>query len=351
MKCPSCGAEIDNNSKVCEYCGSQISSQMRTEQEKMNKAGCPKCHSSNITFSREKRGVVKGKNGTSTVIATVGLCKDCGYTWNTTPTAPKKKAPIWLWVLGWIFIFPLPLTILLVRNKKMKPAVKYSILAVAWLIYLLFIIAANSGDTASNDTASTNTTEISTAADNTISVEKTAESNSDENVESETSIAVGNQDDEIIKEDTSADETQYAEDEVVNRFINEFNSSGEYQLTDISKGNIRTKYFGDANGCYIEMINSIDAAANNFNVTINGGNSEEATEKMLEVFPAFVHVLDPSVSDEDIQNAITAFKEDGHLQEGNQLGNNLTITFVPCVELSWGMSASRIDIASNTYGK
>ena len=46
---------------------------------------------------------------------------------------PKKKKT-WLWVLGWICIFPLPLTILLLRKKDMKPALKYGIIAVAWII-------------------------------------------------------------------------------------------------------------------------------------------------------------------------------------------------------------------------
>lgn len=31
MKCPSCGANIDRGT-VCEFCGAQISSQMRAEQ-------------------------------------------------------------------------------------------------------------------------------------------------------------------------------------------------------------------------------------------------------------------------------------------------------------------------------
>ncbi len=33
MKCPACGAEIDSKSKVCDYCGTQITSSMRQEQK------------------------------------------------------------------------------------------------------------------------------------------------------------------------------------------------------------------------------------------------------------------------------------------------------------------------------
>lgn len=138
MKCLNCGAEISTNSKECEFCGSQISYEMRKEQEKLNKQGCPKCGSSNINFNREKQGELNGKNGTAIVRSTVGVCKDCGHTWSVSSgTEMPKKRKTWLWVLGWICIFPLPLTILLIRKKEMKPALKYGIIVIAWIIYLL----------------------------------------------------------------------------------------------------------------------------------------------------------------------------------------------------------------------
>lgn len=55
MKCPNCNAELSGG-KFCEYCGAQLTLDMRKEQEVLNKAGCPKCGSTNITFSREKKG-------------------------------------------------------------------------------------------------------------------------------------------------------------------------------------------------------------------------------------------------------------------------------------------------------
>lgn len=136
MKCSNCGAEIENGSKFCQYCGSSITSQMLREQEQLNKAGCPKCGSTNVSFNREKQGEMKGKRGTSVIRTTVGVCKDCGYTWQTGNDVPKKRKT-WLWVLGWLFIFPVPLTILMLRKKNMKPVSKYGIIAIAWAIYLM----------------------------------------------------------------------------------------------------------------------------------------------------------------------------------------------------------------------
>ena len=138
MKCPSCGAEITPNSKFCESCGSQISYDMEREQEQLNKQGCPQCGSSNVVFNREKQGEITGKNGTAVVRRTVGVCKDCGYTWYTAGPAPeKKKMPTWVWVLGWLFIFPLPLTFLMLRKKDISPALKYGIIALGWIAYLI----------------------------------------------------------------------------------------------------------------------------------------------------------------------------------------------------------------------
>ena len=97
MKCPNCGGEIENNAKFCTFCGSQITVEMQKEREQLNKSGCPKCGSTNVTFNREKQGELKGKNGTVVVRSTIGLCKDCGYTWSTTNTTqPQKKNKTWL---------------------------------------------------------------------------------------------------------------------------------------------------------------------------------------------------------------------------------------------------------------
>ncbi len=171
MKCPNCGAEIKNNSKFCEFCGSAISTEMRREQEQLNKAGCPKCGSTNISFSREKQGEIRGKGGTAVVRSTVGMCKDCGYTWQTDSGIKKpKKRKTWLWVLGWIFIFPVPLTILMLRKKNMKPAVKYGIIIVAWLIYIMIAISGNSENTTTP--ASDNQPVQNTAISATIEAQK-----------------------------------------------------------------------------------------------------------------------------------------------------------------------------------
>ena len=151
MKCPSCGAEIVSG-KVCRYCGTQISAEMLRNIEILNKVGCPRCNSTNVSFNRENQGEIRGKNGKRIVHYTVGVCKDCGYTWRTDASQPKPKRKTWLWVLGWIYCFPIPLTIILLKKKELKPILKYGIIAAAWLLFIgFFVLIGNS----TNDTANT----------------------------------------------------------------------------------------------------------------------------------------------------------------------------------------------------
>ncbi len=124
MKCPNCGARVQG--KICDYCRSEM------PQEKAN-----------INITNHYYGEM-GQQNTNT---SVGKYPMCGST--------KKGVPTWVWVLGWICIFPVPLTILLWRKDDMVPKTKYRIIAVAWLVYLVIGIFGNSDNTDhSNETFS-----------------------------------------------------------------------------------------------------------------------------------------------------------------------------------------------------
>ncbi|MCI6973607.1 MAG: hypothetical protein MR903_06635 [Clostridiales bacterium] len=47
------------------------------------------------------------------------------------------------WVLGWIFIFPVLLTILILRSKTLKPVLKVLIIALAWIVYIAIAESAD----------------------------------------------------------------------------------------------------------------------------------------------------------------------------------------------------------------
>lgn len=144
----------------------------------------------------------------------------------------------------------------------------------------------------------------------------------------------------------------YSGDEKINQFIIEYNAVTRYELADFDKGNIRQKLFGHTNDCYVEMLDPASTSGYSFIITINGGNNEEITEKMIEVFPDFIHTLDGSISDEQIEQAISDFRNEPTLRRDYKLGDDLTIDYYPLVfrdDGSW-LSSSRIEISSLNYG-
>ncbi len=157
MKCPSCGADIENNSRQCSYCGASITYSMRREQEQVNKDGCPKCGSSNVQFKRENHGEIQGKNSKRVIHKTVGFCKDCGYTWYpSTINQPQKSDNMVWWVLGWIFFFPAPLMVLIWRKKNTwDTKIKIAVTVAFWIVFF----AIGSINNSTEDTASQNNIE------------------------------------------------------------------------------------------------------------------------------------------------------------------------------------------------
>ena len=132
-------------------------------------------------------------------------------------------------------------------------------------------------------------------------------------------------------------DTYYANDPVVNKFINEYNDAYEEDITDIEQGNIRTKYFGNLKGTYLEMINANDAYAEAFTVKINCSENHDI---LFQVFGEMARILEPSLTDEALQEGIHALSETGYMVENLQVGNTLTVTFVP---------SGRIDIGASDY--
>ena len=54
----------------------------------------------------------------------------------STQAPPKAKRKTWLWALGWLIIFPVPLTILMMRNKKLSEKVRMGIITAACIVYI-----------------------------------------------------------------------------------------------------------------------------------------------------------------------------------------------------------------------
>ena len=128
----------------------------------------------------------------------------------------------------------------------------------------------------------------------------------------------------------------YADDGVANRFISEFNEKTAYEMTDISKGNIRTMFFAYSNDCYIEMINANNAAAECFSISINGGKEISERDKMFNVFAETLKVLDPLLTDDTISEAVQHLKSEQYMVNDYKISDTVTVeNYVPIVELSY----------------
>lgn len=189
MKCKYCGGEIDKNNATCPFCGSAVSLEEKKELEQINKRGCPNCGSSNIVFRRENVGVSYGKRGSRTHYRTSGICNDCGHTWVTDAPQRSKASKVWLWVLGWIFVFPVPLTILMLRNKGLKPAIKLGIIAGSWLLYAIIVICGNADQTTTTNLSANASGNFAKVTETSVASSETSTSATDAIIESsETSV-------------------------------------------------------------------------------------------------------------------------------------------------------------------
>ena len=127
--CTKCGANlhIDADRKIafCEYCGAQLLIDDEVQHLQIDNA-----ESAGYAF---EKGRQRAQNEAQA---------QRYYSAQPQPAPKKNKKIVW-WVLGWIFIFPIPLTIIIARNKKLKTGVKVVIIIAAWIIYLLIGISAN----------------------------------------------------------------------------------------------------------------------------------------------------------------------------------------------------------------
>ena len=133
MTCPHCSAHLKVDSTkaqaICEHCGATILIDDEVQH---------------IQYDNAEEAGYKFEKGRQRAKAEARR-EAAGQYYPQKNTTPPKKRRTWLWVLGWIFIFPLPLTILLLRKKEMKPALKYGIIAAAWIIYLIIGLAGGNG--------------------------------------------------------------------------------------------------------------------------------------------------------------------------------------------------------------
>ena len=132
MKCPHCGADLkidsDKEQAFCEHCGARlfVDDEVR-----------------HIQYDNAEQAGYEFEKGRQRAQREMQMSQSAPVyrQTNNTGYVQQIKRRTWLWVLGWICIFPVPLTIILVRKKDMNLLLKIAIIAVAWIVY--FAIGAS----------------------------------------------------------------------------------------------------------------------------------------------------------------------------------------------------------------
>ena len=135
---------------------------------------------------------------------------------------------------------------------------------------------------------------------------------------------------------------KFADDKVVNDFINNYNDISNSPLENIKKGNIKIKYFASGYGYYLELLHANDT--DQINVTINqtNENSESGVVGMKEVFHDIVRAIESSLSDDEINSYFDNLVSNETITDSN-LGS-LKIKYIPDKELSYGHSRGHIEV-------
>lgn len=149
MRCPHCGGslQLSQNSKqaVCPYCNTLIAIDDEVQHVQFD-------NSEKAEYDFE-RGRIKAQQD----VAYAQIAAEQARAKAQADATRKRKNRVW-WVLGWIFIFPVPLTILIAKSKKLKTVWKVLLIIALWgAVILIGAINNNNQDSAKVGTAQVHT--------------------------------------------------------------------------------------------------------------------------------------------------------------------------------------------------
>lgn len=158
LTCPGCGArlEVDMDRKMafCSYCGAALpvddeirkvqldgaekagyefeKGRQRAQAEAAQASFQPQqaCYQPAFQQTIQPQASSQPQQASHQTAPQANSCQPA-------PQEPPKKRKTWLWVLGWICIFPVPLTIIMLNKEDMSKKARYGIIAAGWILYLL----------------------------------------------------------------------------------------------------------------------------------------------------------------------------------------------------------------------
>ena len=159
--------------------------------------------------------------------------------------------------------------------------------------------------------------------------------------------SLSNEEDIVIQDnipESTEEPVIYAQDEVVNQFIIKYNAITNSEFTDISKGNISTKYYANSYGYYCELLNTADTDKINVIINETNENADIGVSGMRDIFHDISVTIDPSLSDEEVYAYFDELVSSEYIKE-DVLGS-MGIRYVPDKELSSGYSRGHIEITA-----
>ncbi len=276
MVCPNCGASLqvdaDQKNLTCSYCGNGLYVDDEVKHVQYDNA-----EETGYQFE-------KGRQRAQAEATRVQQ-----QTFNMNFGKPPKKRKTWLWVLGWIFIFPVPLTILMLRNQKLSKPVKIGIIVAAWIVYLIIGLAGGgSGDNKDSSNANTETTTIEQPAYNSAANDSTAGS-------SESAI------DSFIAEINKSEDISL---EYVENFIPSDKEGGhyrtEFRLNAWKDSTGKSYKYGDS------TVDIILSSSGEIQRIYMDGATLEQCENMIRYASS---LLDSTATEADIQEAVDYIDE------------------------------------------
>lgn len=276
MVCPNCGASLqvdaDQKNLTCSCCGNGLSVDDEVKHVQYDNA-----EETGYQFE-------KGRQRAQAEATRVQQ-----QTFNMNFGKPPKKRKTWLWVLGWIFIFPVPLTILMLRNQKLSKPVKIGIIVAAWIVYLIIGLAGGgSGDNKDSSNANTETKTIEQPAYNSAANDSTAGS-------SESAI------DSFIAEINKSEDISL---EYVENFIPSDKEGGhyrtEFRLNAWKDSTGKSYKYGDS------TVDIILSSSGEIQRIYMDGATLEQCENMIRYTSS---LLDSTATEADIQEAVDYIDE------------------------------------------
>ena len=146
LKCPNCNStmQTDDSAKevYCSYCGTKFAIDDEVKHIQYDNA-----EQAGYEFEKGRQRAIEEQQARNSVPDYVQY-------------QPPKKRKTWLWVLGWLFFFPIPLTVIIVRSQSLSKKAKIIILSILWAVILLLGIFGETEQTTATPTTKTGFTQV-----------------------------------------------------------------------------------------------------------------------------------------------------------------------------------------------